>query len=336
MDECHSSSQIKLIPEKYTDSLESKDWKEIRRSRLINSLNRINFHEGDIFLNFRHLKYGTLVSIPAKPHPCLDQHFECNWSSPLDVAYNINNYRFESFYFTDGLKQILVEAKLISIDKNGVKFGLPETATEVNSRIIKRYSCEGISLKIIQNGIFFEGELTTFSPISFSVNIPKEIPFTGLEIKQQYPVDIIIEKNKTILYSSKCDIYRISETNEGNILILKPVIDHIQKFKPKKFRSIRQALIPTPAIIFHHPFSRRRVNLKIKDISGAGFSVEESTENSQLLPGMVIPDVIIEFMPGVEINCNSQVIYRTPLDEKTVKVGAAFLDMPILDQIRLS
>ncbi len=336
MDDRHPSSQIKLIAEKFTDSLESKDWKEIRRSRLINSLNRINFHEGDIFLNFRHLKYGTLVSIPAKPHPCSDQHFECTWSSHLDVAYKINNYRFESFYFTDGLKQILVEAKLISIDKNGVKLSLPEIATEVNSRIIKRHSCEGISIKLIQDGIFLEGELTTFSPISFSVNIPKDIPFTGLEIKQQYPVDIILEKNGTILYSGKCDIFRISETNNGNILILKPFIDHIQKFKSKKFRSIRQALIPTPTIIFHHPFSERKVNLKTKDISGAGFSVEESIENSQLLPGMVIPEVTIEFMPGVGINCNSQVIHRTPLDGKTVKVGLAFLDMAILDQIRLS
>ena len=336
MDDRHINSQIKLIPEKSSDRLESTDWKEIRQNRLINSLNRINFHEGDIFLNFRHLKYDTLISIPAKPQPCADHHFECTWSTPLDVAYKINHYRFENFYFTDGLKQILVKAQLVSIDKNGVKFSLPEIAEEVNSRIVKRHSCSGISLKLMQSGIFFEGELTTYSPESLSVNIPKEVPFVGLEIKQEYPVDIIIEKNDAILYSGTCEIYRISETIEDNILILKPVINQIQRFKAKKFRSIRQSLIPTPTIIFYHPFSGRKLNLRVKDISGAGFSVEENIENSQLLPGMIIPEITIEFVPGVGIKCKSQVIYRTPFDGKTVKVGVAFVDMTIMDQIRLS
>jgi len=336
MDDHHSNSQLKLLAENTSGKLQSKDWKEIRQSRLINSLNRINFHEGDIFLNFRHLKYDTLVSVQAKPQPCKDHYFECTWSAPLDVTYNINHYRFENFYFTDGLKQILVEAQLISISENGVKLCLPAKAVEVNSRIVKRHNCNGISLKLIQNGLFFDGGLATFSPSSFSVIIPKEIPFNGLEIKREYPADIIIEKDGTTLYSGPCDIFRISETTDGNTLILKPIINQIQRFKSKKFRSIRQELIPTPNIIFQHPFTGRKVNLRVKNISGAGFSVEESIENSLLLPGMIIPEAIIEFMPGANITCKSQVVYRTPIDDKDVKCGLVFVDMTILDQIRLS
>jgi len=336
MDDRQSDSQLILLPEETPDKPKIKDWKEIRQSRLINSLNRINFHEGDIYLNFRHLKYDTLISVSAKPQPCIDNYFECTWSTPLDVSYKINHFIFENFYFTDGLKQILVKAKLISIDKNGVKFSLPDKAVEVNSREVKRHSCTGIFVKLIQQGIFFEGELANFSPVSFSVLIPYEKPFIGLEIKRNGPVDILIEKDGAPLYSGTCEILRISSSNKGNVLILKPSISLIQRFKPKKYRSIRQALIPTPNIVFFHPLSGRKVNLKVKDISGAGFSVEESVQNSQLLPGMILPEVIIEFMPGVGIKCESQVIYRNPLDGKTVKCGMAFVDMAIMDQIRLS
>jgi len=336
MDVHQSNSQPNLPGENISGKLESKDWKEIRRNRLINSLNRINFHEGDIFLNFRHLKYDTLVSVPAKPQPCKDHYFECTWSAPIDVVYKINHFRFENFYFTDGLKQILVKAQLISINENGVKFSLPEKALEVNSRIVKRHSCKGIFLKIIQNGLFLEGELATFSPVSFSVSIPKETSFSGLGIKRDNPADIIIEKGGLTLYSSTCDIFRISETTGGNTLILKPVINQIQRFKSKRFRSIRQELIPTPNIIFQHPFTGQKVNLRTKNISGSGFSVVESIENSLLVPGMVIPELIIEFMPGAAINCSAQVVYRAPLEAKNIKCGLAFLDMAVLDQIRLS
>jgi hypothetical protein len=336
MDDLQSNPQLKLHPENNSGKLESKEWKEIRQNRLINSLNRINFHEGDIFLNFRHIKYNTLLSVPAKPQPFKDNVFECKWSAPHDVTYKINHYRFENFYFTDGLKQILVEAQLISITENGVSFCLPEKAVEVNSRIVKRYDCDGISLKLMQNGIFFDGGLATFSPASFSVNIPKETPFDGLEIKQEDPVDVIIDKDGSTFYTGICEILRISDTTDGNTLILKPVINQIQRFKPKKFRSIRQELIPHPNIIFLHPFTGRKVNLRVKNISGAGLSVEESTEKALLLPGMIIPEMIIEFMPGADIKCKSQVVYRTPVDDKNVKSGLAFVDMAVLDQIRLS
>ena len=336
MDDHNTMSHLKQLPENSAGKLENKDWKEIRQNRLINSLNRINFHEGDIFLNFRHLKYDTLVSVPAKPQPCKDNNFECTWSTPLDLTYKINNFKFENFYFSDGLKQILVDAQLISIDENGVKFSLPEKAVEVNARGVKRHRCQGVSLKLIQTGMFFDCYMETFSPESFSVIIPRETPFNGLEVNQEYPVDIIIEKQDRTLYSGMCDILRISKTHADNTIILKPVINHIQRYKAKKFRSIRQELIPTPNIIFQHPFTERKVTLRVKDISGAGFSVKENAENAMLLPGMIIPEVIIEFMPGADIKCKAQVVYRTPLEDKDVKCGLAFVDMAILDQIRLS
>jgi hypothetical protein len=76
-----------------------------------------------------------------------------------------------------------------------------------------------------------------------------------------------------------------------------------------------------------------------EDISGSGFSVEEYYEHSVLLPGMIIPELFIEFANDFKIRCKAQVIYGNMYfkEEKTyVKCGIAILDMDIQDQVRLS
>ena len=99
MEERHPNTQMELIAGLPPENLKNKEWKKIRRERLINSLNRINFQNGEVVINFRDLKYKTLISIPAKPQPCLDHYFECKWSESIDVDYKVNHYRFENFYF---------------------------------------------------------------------------------------------------------------------------------------------------------------------------------------------------------------------------------------------
>ncbi len=338
MDKIYPNTNLKLVKDADTpESLETQEWKEIRRNRLINSLNRINFQDGDVLLNFRHLEYDTMVSVPAKPQPCLDHNLECKWSDSFDIDNKIKNYRFENFFFTDGLRQVLVEAELISINNKGVNFSLPEIAVAINTRKVKRHNCSGVSVRLMQSGLHFEGELATYSPVSFSVRIPDEIPINYQQkIRHDEHVDIILIKDNEHLYSGKCGIFRLIDTPEGKILILKPLKSHIQRFKSKNFRSIRQELNPSPNIIFSHPFTGKRVNLTIIDISGSGFSVEEDFENSMLLPGLILPELKIELTSGFHLQCRSQVIYMTSLDGESVKCGLAFIDMSIKDQIRLT
>lgn len=338
MDKTYSHSNLKLVTNIDTpDKFETQEWQEIRRSRLINSLNRINFQDGEIVLNFRHLEYNTMVSVPAKPQPCLDQNFECKWSESFDVDDTTNHYQFENFFYTDGLKQVLVDAELISMDTDGVNFCLPEHAVVVKTRKVKRYKCSDISIKLFQNGLLFEGELETFSPVSLSATIPDEIPINyKQEIRGKEPVEIMIQKNNELFFAGRCEVTRQTKTSTGNTLVLTPRNNQIQRFKSKEFRSIRQKLNPSPNINFLHPFTGKRVNLTINDISGAGISAEESSETSLLLPGMIIPDLKIELTNGLELDCTCQVIYRSPLDEETVKCGFAFIDMSIKNQIRLT
>ncbi len=108
-----SNTQLKLVADSTPEDMESQEWKEIRRDRLINSLNRINFQDGEVVINFRHSKYNTFLSLPAKPQPCLDLHFECQWTEPTEFDQKFRKYIFQNLYFSDGLKQVFVEARTV-------------------------------------------------------------------------------------------------------------------------------------------------------------------------------------------------------------------------------
>lgn len=97
--------------------------------------------------------------------------------------------------------------------------------------------------------------------------------------------------------------------------------------------------MPSPHIVFVHPIIKKLINLEIADISGSGFSVIESHESSVLLPGMIIPELEIEFAPDLKLFCKAQVIYRKIEDnngENIIKCGVSFLDMDIQSQAVLS
>ena len=290
-----SNAQLKLVGDSTPENLESQEWKEIRRDRLINSLNRINFKDGEVVINFRHSKYNAFLSLPAKPQPCLDFQFECQWSEPTEFDQKFKNYIFQNLYFSDGLKQVFVEAKTVSIDKNGIRFTLPETALEINSRKVRRHKCCNVSFQVSQDGVFIEGILKSFSAVSFSVHVPNSYKNILKGIDRDSPLNIILKNEFDIMYSGSCEIYRFSSNFEGATIVLKPLKSQIQRYKAKKFRSIRQKLLPMPSITFKHPLIGKKINLKAIDISGSGFSVDEEVKNSTLIPGLIIPELSIEW-----------------------------------------
>src|SRR5210317_1124488 len=104
-----SNAQLKLVADDTLGKLKSQEWKEIRRDRLINSLNRINFQDGEVVLNFRHQKYNSIFSVHVTPQPCLDNHLICDWLELQEPVKKFSSYVLDHFYFTDGLKKVVVE-----------------------------------------------------------------------------------------------------------------------------------------------------------------------------------------------------------------------------------
>ena len=336
MEDRYSNTQLKLLTASSPEKPEIKEWKEIRRDRLINSLNRINFQDEEIILNFKHTKYNKILSLSAKPQPCSDNVFHCNLTQPESAEHNLQAYTFENFYFSDGLTKVLVEAEMEEVTSEKIKFILPETCFEISSRKNRRHKCSSITAQLSQDGFILEGILYDFSAVAFSVGISSSLKNDLQHIEPNSTFNVILKKDRVFCYSGICEIIRQSSSDAGSTVVLKPSKDLIHRFKSKQYRSLRQKLQPMPNVVFSHPLIGKKINLKALDISGSGFSVEEDPENSTLIPGLIIDDLRLELMNNVELSCQSQVIYRTADELGKIQCGFAFLDMGLKDQVSLS
>lgn len=332
----------KIIHEHKNISLDNqqKEGGKVSKKHIINILNYINFQDGVAYINFKHVKYDYIMTLQAKPQPCAEDHVECLWVEPVILKQKLNSYKYTDFVLRDGKKLILVKADIEEISEAGIRFKLPEICLEFNYRKVQRNSCDGIKVDFIQNGTIFYGVLQDFSAVSFRVKITAVPPQSFWLINPNNTVEVILKRDHDVFYSGKCNIINQSTGQKTGSFVLKPNENLLQRFKPKEFRSPRHKLNPLPNIIFNHPVIQKMINLEVEDISGSGISVQEYQEDSILLIGLIIPELIIEFANNFTIKCKAQVVYRndgiTDDDKPQVKCGIAFLGMDMQDQSKLA
>lgn len=329
----------KLIPAG-SESEHPAKGKEIRKKYLVNRLNYINFQDGTVLVNFKHLQYGHTVSYRAKPQPCLGEDLTCLWTEPDKISQRLSSYKSQEIVVPNGKKVLLITSGEITVDASGIRLVLPETCQEVSPRKTLRHSCKDIKVQLIQNSAPFYGTLIDFSTASFRVDLTANPPQTFQWIDPESPVNLIFTDEKETLYSGECKILKETGDHKKMSYVLEPIKYQTRRFKPKEFRSDRQKLVPSPNIIFKHPFTGKMINLKVVDLSGSGFSVEEDRRNSVLLPGMIIPELELNFTINFNIQCKVQAVYSQIMGEEEnsncVKCGMAILDMDIGDHGRLS
>ena len=333
----HESKIIKLNS-KSTEGERSVKGKEVPKKHIINKLNYINFQDGTILVNFRHAKYGYSCSHRAKPLPCLGGELRCLWIETDKIDRQLRSYKFQDILISDGQNVLLLNSNDISIDHEGIRLVLPETCREVRHRKIKRHASKGVKVQLIQNSALFDGILMDFSTAAFRVEVTAKPPQTFQWIDPESTVNLNFSDENEMLYSGECTVIKQSDDNKTRSYVLEPVNYQIRRFKPKEFRSHRLKLVPSPNIIFRHRFTEKMNNLKVIDLSGSGFSVEEDINNSVLLPGMIIPEMELSFANIFNIKCKAQAVYRRIMEEENgswVKCGLAILDMDIEDHGRL-
>jgi hypothetical protein len=313
--------------------------KEISLSKLINRLNFMNFQEKPILVNFRHPKYSRTISIEATPLPCLNNKLECRWSEESEYKSSLKTCSFENIVIENGQKVVLSVPELISIGERGLVFLLPDTSVEINCRKTKRHGCEGIAVELLQNSVRFQGKLTDFSAVSCKVELESSPTQTFSWINTEMPVIVIFSNESGTLYSGECRILSQNLGQKTRSYVLEPTQDSMQRFKAKEIRSARHELLPLPNAVFRHPFTGKTVDLKVLNVSGSGFAVQEEVENSVLLPGMIIPELELKIANGNSTRCKVQVVYRrvNPQEDgsSAVRCGLCFLDMEIRDHVNL-
>ena len=313
--------------------------KRISKSHLVNRLNYINFQDQTVLVNLRHVSYDNTVFLRARPLPCAGERLDCVWAEIPSLNQLLKSYRVEYLLIPDGKKYLLVNSEVTNLNEEGISLILPVTCREFHARKIKRHPVEGVEAELMQHGALFQGELVDFTPESLRATGSSDSPATLQWINPETRLNLRMSRGKFVLYSGAVEILSQSSTGKSRSFVLRQVHGNIQRFKSKRYRNTRQQLMPSPNIVFEHPLSEKRVNLKLSDLSGTGFSVEESEGDSVLMTGMIIPNLKISFAQGMSVKCTAQVVFRNIIgsdaEEKTARCGVAILDMDIRDHVKL-
>jgi len=309
--------------------------------KLASIFNFVHFQDDIITVNFKHLEYNTVLSLEARPLPCLDGTLSCRWVDK-DMVNDLTSFVLEELLVNDGLRLLSVKPAIKQISKEGISFYLPENAREISSRTIRRHLSSGIQAEIMRNGTLFRGVLSNFNSITLCVKLLPAAPQTFHWIDKRESVYLILKKDAEVLYSGECGIIRqsLDHKSGSGIVVFKPLKSQLSRFKSEVARSQRCQLVPAPLIYFKHPFSGKTVSLECDDLSESGLSVQEYYDNSVLLPGLNIQELFLEIAPNFTIKCKGQVVYSQAFGvddtRSTVKCGIAFLDMALQDQTTLS
>lgn len=311
------------------------------RKYLVNKLNFYHFQNKNIAMSLKHVRFKRAITVQVKVEPCVNDKLVCYWEDKTEMQSKIDRYSVEHIIVSDDKEVLLAKPELLEITEEKICMLLPETCYRFSTKKINTYPCSDIKVNLLQNSCIFTGSLLEFSPVSFRIRLEAKPPQTFDWISLRVPANLIFYDQDNTYYSGECEILNEikDSTKETKVYELKPVNQQMSRFRPKEFRSIRQTLVPSPDIRFEHPLTKKNINLKVKDISGSGLSVEEYHADSVLLPGLIIPDLRIYFANSFQVKCVAQVVYRNIKEEdqkvSKVKCGITFLDMNIEDHLKL-
>ncbi|MDT8421577.1 MAG: PilZ domain-containing protein [Desulfuromonadales bacterium] len=309
----------------------------LSRKALVNHLNYLNFKDQTLLVNLQHPRYRHLLTLSAHPQPCLGGTLDCRWDEQADLPENLGTYLLKNLLVNDGNKLFLVRPALLHMDAERVSFALPESCSEIHLRASKRHHCDNVRVQVVQNGILFHGQLINFTPDAFEVELILQPPQMLSWINQDASAVVLLQYEEQTRYSGSCRFIRRSPGRD-NTLLLAPLAKRIQRFKPKHYRSNRETLVPSPRVLFDHPLTGQRTELKTHDLSGSGVSVKEPNQEALLFPGLLIPELQLVFADSKQFSCQAQVVYQRPFNENGhgMKLsGLAFLDMGLADHGRL-
>jgi hypothetical protein len=331
----HSSPDVSTAP----SGEGGEKGKVVARRHLIDRLNYLNFQDQPLIVNLKHARFDSTISLQAKPLPCRSEILDCVWSDIPDLGRLLAMYRPEHILIPDGRQMLFIDARVIGMDEQRFSLQLPDFCREVSTRKKNRHPGNGITALLVQNGTEMRGALRNFNATSFRVELSDAPDRAFHWIDEESPVHLSFSNGRETLFSGECRIVNQRRDGTARSMVLEPMHHRLHRYKPRIYRSTRQKLDPSPWMECMHPFMHHAVSLKVVDISGSGFSVEEEEENSLLLPGLILPQVDICFADNIRIACMAQVLYRSPCPARNgramFRCGLAILDMERDDRLQL-
>lgn len=313
--------------------------RKVRRDALINRLNFLHFQSAPLTVLLKHRQHGRSLRISSEPQPCSGAELVCYWSEPLPASVLRGDFvlRHLEVPYGNHVLQVIVEDAVFT--EEGLTCRLPEDCRELAMRKTKRHFCQNIEARIIQNGTTFEGELIDFSAAGFRLSLHARPPQTFHWLDSTDPVTLILHREGQTQLIISARILRRHGNRQQQTIVVIPAPTGQHRFPNKKYRGRRMELRPAPLAVFTHPFTDRTCRLDVLDLSGAGFSVVENPQESQLLPGMLIDDLELHLSDSLMLRCQVQVVHSKAVssagNSPQLRSGLAILDMTITDHTQL-
>jgi len=311
--------------------------KKIDHAELLNKINYIHFVGEALFINMLHPRYKEGILLKARPEPCMGSEVTCHWAEGDLSGLNLESYEFQWLIICDGQLIIFAPATLIAVSGQGISLKVHDHAFVLGQRKARRYLCQSVKAELLQSGFVAKGSILDFSPLGFRIRVNPDAQCSFNWLNSDERVCLNLYDGDQVVLSAFCAVVRQGGDDcRGRDIVLKPDQDPIKRFMKKIIRNTRYQLTPQPSISFEHPLTKKKVQRMISDISTSGFSVDEPADEGVLMPGMVIPDLVINYAGILKMKCKAQVVYRKDEGKKTIRCGLAILDMDIRTYSRLS
>ena len=311
----------------------------ISKKSLVNLLNHLNFQDKPITCHLGHRQGGKDISLNIMPQPTFGDYLVCLWPDEIRKEEILTMYRMDKVFIPDKDTAIEIAPDIRCITEKGLCIRLPESCLSSSSSIKTNRSFDEIRVRINQNSASVIGEITGLQNNTLTVIIKriKHPDFRSFDTDSN--INLAFVKSGKILFTGQYTIVDQKQSDDRFSVSLEPSTPVIHRFPPKKFRSSRYALNPTPDAVFFHPFTGKTTCMDVYDVSGAGFSVVEEDDAYLLLTGMVLHDIELRFAGAAVIRCSAQIVHRSvekaERNDHLIRYGFAFTDMPLDHHLKL-
>jgi hypothetical protein len=319
--------------------ISQENYRKVSRDFLVNLLNFANFQDGHIQFIFRQSDSEQYSFLSAFPRPCSGIKLKCRWVESSIAPFLIKTHNLDCIIVPWGEKFIKFIPDYIELETEGCCLTLPNIGHEFSRRRVERLHCKDISVRLVQDSNELSGFLSDFSASSFRVNFSADSQHTFDSIAIDQPVIIHFSSGSQTLFSGECYVIRSNSNVDSISYVLKPINNDVPCCRRAKHRSERYELNPKPNIIIRHPLTKKNLNLKVIDLSGSGFSVEEEEQSASLLPNLILRGTILDFLGVFKMTCSAKVVYSRPIriddNANRIRCGLVFIDVKPEDHVKL-
>ena len=310
--------------------------KTLPKEKILNHINLIHFKNEKVLIHLYDMRDQTDYLAEALPAPALSDRVTCHWMLPdCEGQFDRLEVRHVLIQRKDGLVAVPVAVKKMSEAELTVK--VLEEGIPLTQRKLKRSDGCGVTAVVKQAGIILTGELRDFNAESLRIGLSAAAWDLLPDVHFNAELQLSIAKDSEMIFAGPCLMARIHPEGNRLDLVFKLLDPDSPPAGPRTVRNPRVNMTPAFSAAFRHPFSNKWIERQIADLSNSGFSLCEEIEDSLLMPGMVIDDLVIFNTCCAPMTCKARVVYkRKGQDALKVLCGLAILDMDVESYSRLT